>query len=186
MGRTFEGERSTRGFSLMELMIAIGLIGIMAMIAVPTPAPSREYNLELAASEVADAIRFARNEAMRTGEPHGFHTQQAQNRLRVYRADMGTVPPTPIFDVYHPVLRQLHDLDLDLNRLLAGVTISATSASWRGVCTAPDYVGFDAAGVPRCGDPWPVTLDAGTLTLSSGTASLVVVLDGETGRTHVQ
>jgi len=106
--------------------------------------------------------------------------------VRVFRADLGTVPPTPIYDVYHPVTRQLYDLDLDEHRLFVGVSIGGVTATWRGTCVSPTYIGFDETGIPRCGDPWAVTLDVGGVLVSNGIATRKVGLDGETGRAFLQ
>ncbi len=167
------------GFSLVEVVLVLSLLGLAALVVVPAAQPGRDLALESAAGEVADAMRFARSEALRTGEPHGFRTVASPDRIQVYRVDPGTNPPTPIYDVRHPLTRRPYDVALA--DLAKGATLTRTT-TWTGTCNAPTYVNFDAEGSPRCGDPMAVLLETGRLTLSQGGASRDVVLRGPVGR----
>jgi type II secretion system protein H len=66
-------EERHNGFTLLEIMIVAAILGIVALVAVPsfTSTSDGEAKLDLAAGEVAAAIRFARSETMRTGTVHG-------------------------------------------------------------------------------------------------------------------
>jgi len=173
------------GFSLVELTLVLALLGILALVALPSGQPTQSYKLELAAVELADAYRFARSESLRTGSPHGTHTDPSQNRVRVFRADTGTTPATPIYDVYHPIHRKLYDVDLDLAPEWTGVAMSA-GATWLGACSAPTLLSFDAGGTPHCSNPGAVLLDQATVQLSLAGETRDVVIDGETGRVWIQ
>ncbi len=175
--------RPVLGFTLVGLLLALGILAFAAMVALPAVAPTRSYKLELVASGFADAVRYARSEALRTGEPHGFMTLTSPDHIRVYRADMGTTPPTPLYDVYHPVSRRLYDLPLA--ELLTGAAMTR-SATWNGTCNAPTFVTFDAEGTPHCGDPMAVLLEEGTITLSLGGVASDVVFSGPVGSVVVQ
>lgn len=175
--------RARSGFTLLELALVLGLLGLSAAVLIPAMQPARDLGLETAAAEFADAVRFARNEALRTGQPHGFDTTVVAGRLRVYRADLSTTPPTPIYDVRHPLTLRLYDLQLD--DLAAGAAL-ARNATWSGACNAPGFVTFDAEGSPHCGDPLTAVVDQGTLTFSLGGASRDVVLSGPLGRVVVR
>ena len=65
------------GYTLIELIITITIIAVIAAIAMPAFSSGSDRQLEAAAAEFAAAMRFARTEAMRTGEPHGFRQQSA-------------------------------------------------------------------------------------------------------------
>ena len=145
---------------------------------------SETYKLELAASEVAAAYRYARGEALRGADPHGVHVDVAQNRIRLFRLPTLS-PPTPAYDVNHPLTKRLYDIDLDAQPATEGVTV-ASGAVWSATCDQPSFFGFDSAGTPRCGDPWPVTLEVGGVMLSYQGHTRAVVVDGETGRVTVQ
>jgi prepilin-type N-terminal cleavage/methylation domain-containing protein len=55
-----------RGFSLVELVVVVALIMILSAFAVPQVMNNiRSYQLTSAASQVADAIKFTRSEAIR-------------------------------------------------------------------------------------------------------------------------
>ena len=151
----------------------------------PTPSSVTGRKLDVAASEVASAIRYAHSESWRTGQPHGFEQPAGTERIRVFRLDTGATPPVPVYDIYHPVTRQLYDIDLD-GLSSAAVDSIALSASYRSACTQPERIAFDMNGTPWCTNPDTVLLESFELTLSLGTASRVVYTDGMTGRVSVQ
>ncbi|MGI9203365.1 MAG: pilus assembly FimT family protein [Woeseiaceae bacterium] len=178
-------DRREHGYSLIELVAVITVLGLVAAIAVPSVSSTDSRKLDLAASEVAEAIRFARSEAIRLGEPRGFRQQVADKRIRVFSLDMSVSPPARIFDVRHPISKQLYDVDLDDHSLAAADSITRT-ATWRGACNQQGRMYFDANGTPWCSDPENVLLDKFAVTLTLGQISRVVTLDGISGRVTVQ
>lgn len=173
------------GYTLTELIIVVTILAIVAAIAVPATASNESERLELAAQEIAAAMRFARSEALRTGEPHGFRQQSGAKRIRVFRLDQGTSPATLVYDVYHPVDKQLYDFDLNLQSLAAADSLSRT-AVFRGNCNQQGNVYFDANGTPWCADPGTVLLDTFEVDLIMGSSRRTVILDDITGRVAVQ
>ena len=95
-------EYRQRGFTLLELTLVSAILGVIAVAALPNLASSDPSRLDLAALQVADAMRYARSEAIRTGVPHGFRQEISQKRIRVMRPDMADTPATLVYDVYHP------------------------------------------------------------------------------------
>lgn len=178
--------RPQGGYTLLELVLVLVILGVVAAAAVPTLTASAQHKLELVAEEAAAAIRFARSESLRTGAPHGIHAQVGQNRIRVFRADMGTTPPSAIFDVYHPLSKSLYAIDLDDSPLTAAVGLASRTLNFRGACNLPQYVIFDGAGTPRCTDPASVILEQGVLEFILGQSRREVVLGGYVGRVSVQ
>ena len=174
-----------QGFSLIELTIVILILSIVAVVAMPNVSTGDEAKLELASQEVAQAMRFARSESLRIGEPRGFRQQSSPQRIRVFRADMGTSPPTLVYDVYHPVSKHLYDIELDKHAFAAVGTISH-NRTYRGTCNNPGNVYFDANGTPWCADPENILLEQFDITLSLGAHTRVVTLNGITGRVTVQ
>ncbi len=59
--------RSSRGFTLLETLVAVVLIGIVALAAVPLLSSQNPTKLDVAAAKVANALRFAFSEVERIG-----------------------------------------------------------------------------------------------------------------------
>ena len=175
----------SRGYSLLELSVVVLIVGIMAAAVIPTFSSAQTDKLDLAAEIQAEAMRFARAEAMRRGEPMGFRQQDIQKRIRVFNLDTGTAPWTKIYDVYHPVSKQIWDIQLDLHSLAHAETVVGNRV-YRGVCNTPRSVYFDAHGIARCADPETVLLELYEITLTIGSDSRTVSLDGVSGKVVIQ
>jgi Tfp pilus assembly protein FimT len=161
------------------------ILGIMAAVAIPSFSPPDPQRLDSAAQEIADAMRFARSEAMRLGEPRGFTQNSSQKRIRLFRADTGTSPWSLVYDVYHPVSKQIYDITLDTHPFAKADNVVATRV-YRGACNQKRKVYFDADGIPRCTNPKTVLLQQYDVTLSLGTQTRVVSLNSITGQVSVQ
>ena len=166
------------GFTLIEFAMVALLVGLIATIVVPSGNNSTEKNVDAAAAEVSAAVRFARDESIRTGVVYGVNQPSDENRLRVFRVDgVGT----PVFDVYHPVSKQLWDLQFDIGPHFRKVDINLTSV-WRGTCNTDGNIAFRTDGTPMCTDPTSALLEQGSLMLSSEGVQRAVSVDGFTGR----
>lgn len=181
------------GYSLAELLVVIALLSVVALVAMPIAAPSADKRLDAAAQEVIDALRFARIEALRTGTFYGadFSVDPATGtrRVRVFRTDTA-LPPNPVYDVRHPLDKNLYDNQLGTGSATAGVTISAASFYYQsgGTLVLSDWAAFDAAGTPEY-YPDAVNYSAysaapkvSAVTLTYQGKSVQVLLDPVTGR----
>lgn len=177
--------RSEQGFSLVELLIVITILGIVAAVAVPDVSSTSVNQLDLAAEEMAEAISFARSEAKRTGLPHGFRQQSSAKRIRVFRPDTSVSPWTLIYDIYHPVSKKLYDIAFDAHPFARVDTISRTPVYF-GTCNQKGNIYFDGNGVPRCADPETILLSKFAVTLTLDNHSRTVTLNGITGRVSIQ
>jgi prepilin-type N-terminal cleavage/methylation domain-containing protein len=179
------GALRSHGVTLPELLIVLAILGVAAAAAVPVLSSGNPQALDLAAEEVASAMRFARSEAMRTGEPYGYRSNADTRRTRVFRADTTTSPWTVNYDVYHPVSKQLYNISLRDHPAAAVDSISHNRV-YRGTCNRPRNVWFDTGGTPRCADPETVLLERYEVTLNLGPHSRIVTLHGITGRVTIQ
>ena len=157
----------------------------MAVAVVPSLMPADSGKLDVAAQEIAAAMRFARSEAMRLRQPHGFTQWTSDRSIRVFRPDTGSVPWTEIFDIYHPVSKKIYDIRLDGRFFAAADSITAVR-QYRGTCNTNAKVYFDANGIPRCLDPQTVLLDRYEVTLKIGDHQRVVSLAPITGQVTIQ
>ena len=174
------------GYTLTELMIVVVTLAVIAAIVVPaTTSTASDKQLRLVAEEFAAAMRFARSESIRTGEPHGFRFLTNQYRIRVFSADTSGSPWTWVWDVYHPVSKQLFDYTFPAE--LAGAADPVIHAPvYRGICDRQGVVYFDANGTPWCLEPETVLLDSYRLDITTTAGQASVNLDGITGRVTVQ
>jgi len=173
---------TSSGFTLIEVAMVALVIGLIAAVALPTGTNTMAARVDSAAAEVAAAVRFARDESNRTGDSYGVRQQNGANRFRVFRLDGAG---TPIYDVYHPMAKQLWDIDFDTAPHFRDLTINRTM-SWRGSCNKDGNIAFRDGGTPGCTDPTTALLDQGVLTLSLDNISRDVVIDGFTGRVWIQ
>lgn len=177
--------RQEKGYTLVELLIVISILTLVAAIAMPDYSSTSDEQLRMVTAEFATAIRFARSESLRTGEPHGFQFLTSQYRIRVFRADTSGSPWTSLWDVYHPLDKTLYDYTFPPDLAGSGVPVTH-SPIYRGTCNAVGVVYFDANGTPWCLDPANVLLETYRLDLAAGTEQATVSLDGITGRVTVQ
>ena len=173
------------GYTLLEMTIVVAILAVAAAIAVPSDFASRHQTLDLAASQAADALRFARAEARRTGFVHGVFADVPNDRLRVFRLDEIPNPNLKVFDVYQPVSKQLFTVDFGATPY-RGVSISSVSGQFVGSCDDPANVSFDAFGVVRCFEPLATRILDVEVELSLGPLTKTVVIDSHTGRVSIQ
>ena len=174
-----------RGYTLLELLVVAVIVGLVATVAMPSSSSGDAATLDLVAAEVADAIRFARGEAMRLEVARGFRQQSTAKRIRVFSMDNATTPATLVYDIYHSVDKHLYEREFEKQPFAFGGTITR-NATFRGTCNLTGNIFFDANGTPWCANPDYVLLEQFDVTLTLGQASRLVRLDGITGRVTIQ
>lgn len=171
-----------RGFSFVELMMVVIILGIVAVAAMPNFSSTNEKKLDNAANEVASALRFAQSEAIRTKISHGIDIDTTNDRIRVYRLPA----TTPVYDVYHPVDKKLYDLQLKTDAYISGVDVIGVSFVF-GAYTSTANLDFSADGFPKyTSSGTDSMLTTGTLTLSYQGQQRILSIAPMTGRVTIQ
>ena len=126
------------GFSLIELLIVIVILGIVAKVTIPMFfSMSDEQKLEQAASDIIQALRFARSEAMRRGtcieaiiEPDGtLQPSGFPNKLELVMWSLcGNIPRSGTrMDVFNPLDKKLYVFYNGKTPNTGGVTTQSVS-----------------------------------------------------------
>lgn len=180
---------TSRGYSLLELAVVVAIVAVLAAVALPGLSPAEDEKLDLAAAHVAEAIRHARAEALRTGEAHGLTISQTTQQVTVERYDLTTDPISAVATLIHPIDKQPYDFNINTTPATAGVSISNSQDVF-------DYTGlgrrrslvFDTNGTPLWVDTGPATylLKDGSVELSYGNGQRLVGVAAITGRVTVQ
>jgi prepilin-type N-terminal cleavage/methylation domain-containing protein len=178
------------GFSLLEISVVVLILGIMAIVVIPDSAPSSQQKLDLAANQIAQALRFAQNEALRTGQHHGATISQVTQTITVIKWDLTTDPVSTELVPYHPVNKQSFVFDADDMSLAPGVSIinSSDIFNYTTVGRRRSLI-FDPRGVPvwvQGSDDSIHRLLDGVVQLSNGRDQRDVVVAPLTGRVTVQ
>lgn len=81
--------RSNRsdGFSLAEILVAVAILAVIAAVVIPLLSSQDSKKLEVAAQETGNALRFAVNEARRTGSYILVDAKTTAGRLKVVKSD---------------------------------------------------------------------------------------------------
>ncbi len=174
-----------RGITLLELTIVVLILTIMAGAAVPFLYSSSSEKLDAAVDIQVEAMRFARAEAQRRGEPVGFRQQNGPKRMRVFSVDTSGNPWEPVYDIYHPVSKKIWDIRLDEHPYAEADTVD-TNRVFRGTCNKVRYIYFDSNGIARCTDPENIPLELYEITLTLGDESRTVSLNGFNGKVSVE
>ncbi len=125
------GQCRTSGFSLAEMTIAVAIIAIIAVVALPSMTAHEPNQLDLAAEEVASALRLAVSESRRLGAS-GTATyilvdgKTDINKLHLYVSDStALVPPTNgTSEIKDPLTKRIALVDTSTGHVLKGITLT--------------------------------------------------------------
>jgi type II secretory pathway pseudopilin PulG len=198
------------GFTLVELLVIIVIMGIVAKVAIPMfSSMSDEQKLDQAASELANALRFSRTEALRTGKWHQLKlTEGTTPRLQVYRLDAAYIEDA-VNRVFHPVDKKKYDFLLNEQPFGGGISVTGQpsitlNVPILGLVTTPASISFCAVATdPLCAcsygapsflsDPLPFVGVVGSCSntgqnafiLKLNNKSRVIAVDRATGRISI-
>jgi type II secretory pathway pseudopilin PulG len=176
--------RLQHGITYIEIMITLTLLAIIAGVALPNLANNDSRKLDVAAAEVAQAIRFTRLEAMRTTSSKGIVFDAINETVKVYSLP-GLIP---VYDVYHPVDKKPYALNFKTDTAISRVDLQSYSIYYAGSGINQPYIGFNASGNPKYGFfglDYMLSSTA-TITLAYAGKTRVISVAPMTGRVTVQ
>lgn len=178
-----------RGYTLVEMLATCAVLAIAAVVALPSSQPAIEARASAAAAEVARALRFAREEAMRTGALVMASCDVNRNTVSVYTPDAGGNVAAPIND---PLTHMNYVAAIGQAPTGAGAALRACSFQFADN-TQATALAFDANGNPVRGaavatgpappkGPTPTTdpatlMNSGTIQLGLGNLTRTVAVD---------
>ena len=179
-----------KGYTLVELLVVAIIVGIVASVAVPSGSSGDGLKLDLAAAEVAGALRFARSEALRTGEGHGLTVSQATQKVTVKKYDLTTAPISALYTLTHPISKHPYDFNVNTTPGTKGVIISNSQDvfNYTGLGRRRSLI-FDGNGTPKWivgSGPTTYLLSDGSIELSYGQQQRLVLVATLTGRVTIQ
>jgi len=128
--------RAARGFTLVELVIAISILGLLVVVALPNRSATNEVSLRAASRRLASDLRYAQGQSIARRIRHGVRFDLVDKRYEVVATGRGE----PIED---PGARG-KALVVSFKDPSAAHGVTLVSASFDG---APE-VSFDSFGVP--------------------------------------
>lgn len=171
-----------RGFTLPELLLVASILVVLGSAMAPQLRAPELSRLELAAASVAAALRFARDESLRTGSSHSVFIDPATNQVQVALLPDFSALPIDLPLVRHPLSRAPYAIDLDDDPTLTPVAISMRVLDYDGMSNR-ERVDFSARGLPLyhgVGGQRFRLLD-GQVTLTLGGAMRSVAIAPQTG-----
>ncbi len=178
------------GFTLVEMLITVAVLATIAAITIPIFfASTDEQKIDVAAQEVANGLRFARSEALRTGNIYRFELPAGiAPKLRVYRLNSAYAEDTanPVFD---PVSKKAYDISFSDSSFTQLVQVTGQPL----IAVPVSTVNF---GYPNCGVGAPLHIGIfnaqncyavgfSTFTLRLNKLSRNITFDPVTGRVVV-
>lgn len=182
--------RRENGLSLIELSTIVAILGIIAIVVAPNLSTVGPKKLDLAAQRVAEAARFARSEAMRSGEHHGLTVSQVTQEVTVGKWDLTTDPVSVEAITHDPMSRHAFRFGVDELSAAPGIRITNTTDAflYADIGRRRSLI-FDPQGVPI----WVLGSNGSTYLLEEGIISLgasrgqrSVTIAPLTGRVTVQ
>lgn len=146
----------SHGVTLIELVVVVSILGVVALVTIPSLFSEDAKRLDVATAEIVAALRYTRSEAMRSGEVHGIKINPSSQKVEVYRPDF-SLDPVGIELLTHPVDHKSYKFDFDKVVMFAGVSINKDANPFLYSDGRSKDLLFNANGLPVRIDPATAT-----------------------------
>jgi len=159
------------GFTIIEILIVVVLIGIAAMIAVPMMSSAATMQIRSAANMIAADLEYAKSMAISRGQ--NFSVVFDKNAESYSIKQEGSTEP-----IWHPVKKGFRYVinfasDSRLNRVdIVDADFDSDSSQ---------TITFDYLGSPYSGTGISTPLNSGTITLQAGGINKTIAIEPVTG-----
>ena len=155
-----------RGFTVIEILIVVVIIGIAAMIAVPMMSSAGSIQIRAAANMIAADLEYAKSMAISRGQNFSVVFDKSIESYSIKNQD-GDIIPHPVKKGFDYVIN--FQSDSRLNRVdIVDADFDATSE-----------IKFDYLGIPYSGDGTP--LNNGIITLQAAGITKKITVEPVTG-----
>ena len=179
-----------RGITFIDIMIVVTIISIVSLLAIPSFSPSEKYRLNIASQEIIFAIRFARTEAIRTGQIYAVDVDITTKQVTVYKADLNVNPVGQEFVAYHPINKNRYDYNFNSDLNLSNIIFENSSDPFLFADSVKrKTLLFDNKGIPFWMDVSTgksAQLLAASIDLSIGDYNQSILVHPYSGRVTVQ
>ncbi|HEX3096704.1 MAG TPA: GspH/FimT family pseudopilin [Usitatibacter sp.] len=155
-----QGRRGRGGFSLLELVAVLSIVGLLAVFVLPRLTNAPGVTISAVASQVAGSVRYAQSLAMSRGQRY-----RVAFTATSYQVTDGTGAP-----IVQPMASGTGPVSV----------APATLSGFNPPLTA-GYIAFDTLGTPYVSPTLPLAA-AATILITSGTDTASVTVAPETGR----
>lgn len=159
------------GFTLVELLIVVAIIGITALIAVPMMSSGADFQLRAAANIIAADLEYAKSLAISNQDNYSI-VFDASNETYVMQDSNGAAVADPVRS------GSTVSVDFANDGRFSQLDISSVSFD------STDTVTFDYLGSPYNGSGGALT--SGTIVLTAGSQSVTISVEPITGYVSIQ
>jgi len=164
--------KNQKGFTLIELVMIIVILGIVALASMPKTTAEPRVRLEAACQRIALDLRYVQAMSLAQQVRFGISFDPAAETYFAYRVNVGTKARDP---------QTRNDFDVSFTALneFKGIDIASTNFS--------NKLEFDSAGAPYDGNE-VILSSQGIITIQTalGAYSRTVRIEAKTGKVSVQ